>query len=80
MPDMCTIRQAVSRLKSDGLPLTEYSLRMLVKRGAVPVRFIGQKALLYYPNIISYLRCEDGGDNIPAAKEHGVVRRMNVGG
>lgn len=80
MPNMVTIRQAVSRLKSDGLPLSEYSLRMLVKRGAVPVRFIGQKALLYYPNIISYLRCEDGGDNIPAAEEHGVVRRVNVGG
>ena len=78
MPDMCTIRQAVSRLKSDGLPLTEYSLRMLVKRGAVPVRFIGQKALLYYPNIISYLRCEDGCDNIPVAEEYGAVRRLGM--
>ena len=78
MPDMCTIRQAVSRLRADGLPLTEYSLRMLVKRGAVPVRFIGQKALLYYPNIISYLRCEDGGDNIPASNEHGGIRQVGM--
>ena len=78
MPDMCTIRQAVSRLKADGLPLTEYSLRMLVKRGAVPVRFIGQKALLYYPNIISYLRCEDGGDNSPAAEVHGGIHRAGL--
>lgn len=78
MADMCTIRQAVSRLKADGLPLTEYSLRILIKRGAVPVRFIGQKALLYYPNIISYLRCEDGGDNIPAAEEHGGIRRIGL--
>ena len=78
MPNMVTIRQAVSRLKADGLPLTEYSLRMLVKRGAVPVRFIGQKALLYYPNIISYLQCEDGGDNIPAAEEHGGIRRIGL--
>ena len=78
MPNMVTIRQAVYRLKADGLPLTEYSLRMLVKRGAVPVRFIGQKALLYYPNIISYLRCEDGGDNIPAAKEHGGILRIGL--
>ena len=77
MPNMVTIRQAVSRLKTDGLPLTEYSLRMLVKRGAVPVRFIGQKALLYYPNIISYLRCEDGGDNISAATEAGGIRRVD---
>jgi hypothetical protein len=78
MSNMVTIRQAVSRLKADGLPLTEYSLRILVKRGAVPVRFIGQKALLYYPNIISYLRCEDGGDNVPSTEVHGGIRRVGM--
>ena len=79
MPNMVTIRQAVSRLKTDGLPLTEYSLRMLVKRGAVPVRFIGQKALLYYPNIISYLQCEDGADNTPATNEAAPgIRRVGM--
>lgn len=78
MPNMVTIRQAVSRLKADGLPLTEYSLRMLVKQGAVPVRFIGQKALLYYPNIISYLRCDGGGDNIPASEVSGGIRRAGM--
>lgn len=77
MPNMVTIRQAVSRLKADGLPLTEYSLRMLIKQRAIPARFIGQKALLYYPNIISYLRCEDGGDNIPAATETHGIRRVD---
>lgn len=76
MPNMVTIRQAVSRLKADGLPLTEYSLRMLIKQKEIPARFIGQKALLYYPNIISYLRCEDGGDNIPAATETHGIRRV----
>ena len=65
MPQMLSIRQAVSRLKTDGLPLTEYSLRLLVKRGAIPVRYVGQKALLYYPNIIRYIECADGSDNVP---------------
>lgn len=65
MPNMLTIRQAVSRLKADGLPLTEYSLRMLVKRGVIPVRYVGHKALLYYPNIIKYIQCVDGSDNDP---------------
>lgn len=78
MPNMVTIRQAVSRLKSDGLPLTEYSLRMLVKRGSVPVRFIGQKALLYYPNIISYLKCDDGGDNTPIAEQTSSIRQIGL--
>lgn len=65
MANMLTIRQAVNRLKEDGLPLSEYSLRLLVKRGAIPVRFVGQKALLFYPNVVSYLQCDGGGDNPP---------------
>ena len=65
MANMLTIRQAVNRLKEDGLPLSEYSLRLLVKRGSIPVRFVGQKALVYYPNIVSFLQCDGGGDNPP---------------
>ena len=78
MSNMVTIRQAVSRLKADGLPLTEYALRMMVKRGAVPVRYVGQKALLYYPNLISYLRCEDGCDNMPDTEERGAICRSRM--
>ena len=63
MPNMVTIRQAVERLKADGLPLSEYALRLLVKRGAIPVRYAGQKALIYYPNVIRYIQCTDGCDN-----------------
>ena len=40
MPNMLTIRQVVERLKADGLPLSEYALRLLVKRGAIPVRYV----------------------------------------
>ena len=29
MPNMLTIRQVVERLKADGLPLSEYALRLL---------------------------------------------------
>ena len=65
MPNMLTIRQAVTRLKDEGLPITEYSLRVLVKQGKLPVRFVGKRALLYYPNIITYFQCTDGSDNTP---------------
>ena len=66
MADMLSVNQTLTRLKSDGLPLTEYALRMLIKRGAIPVRYVGQKALLYYPNVVSYIQCTDGADNAPA--------------
>lgn len=58
MPNMVTIREAVQRARADGMPISEYSLRQWVRTGAVPVRKVGQKALLYYPNLIRYLQCE----------------------
>ena len=71
MPNMVTIRQAVERLKADGLPLSEYTLRLLIRRGSIPVRYAGQKALIYYPNVISYIQCSDGCDNRPVASGKG---------
>ena len=65
MPTIVTIREAVKRAKDDGMPISEYSLRQWVKTGAIPVRKVGQKVLLYYPNLISFLQCDDGKDNYP---------------
>jgi hypothetical protein len=69
MPNVVTIREAVQRAKSDGVPVSEYTLRLWVKSGAIPVRKVGQKVLLYYPNLVRYLQCED---NYPAATAHGI--------
>lgn len=63
MPNMLTIREAVRRAKAEGLPISEYTLRLWIKTGAIPVRWVGQKALLFYPNLVRYLQCEDGADN-----------------
>ena len=48
MGNILTIRQAVQRAKSEGLPVSEYTLRAWIKGGAIPVRTAGHKALLYY--------------------------------
>ena len=66
MADVVTIREAVQRAKADGLPISEYTLRRWVRTGAIPARKVGQKALLFYPNLVRYLQCEDGTDNKPA--------------
>ena len=65
MPDVLTIREAVQRSKAEGLPVTEYTLRYWVRIGAIPTRKVGQKVLLFYPNLVRYLQCEDGCDNKP---------------
>ena len=46
--------------------LTDWD-RKTVKTGAIPVRNVGAKALLFYPNLVRFLQCEDGADNTPAA-------------
>lgn len=66
MSNVVTIREAVQRAKADGLPISEYTLRQWVRTGSIPTRKIGQKALLFYPNLVRYLQCEDSADNISA--------------
>lgn len=66
MPNVVTVREAVKRAKQDGFPVSEYTLRQWIRTGAIPVRKAGTKMLLFYPNLVRYLQCEDGGDNKPA--------------
>lgn len=77
MPDVLTIREAVQRSKAEGLPVTEYTLRHWVRIGAIPTRKVGQKVLLFYPNLVRFLQCEDGCDNQPSAIVTGSgIRRL----
>ena len=66
MANVMTVREAVQRSKADGLPVTEYTLRHWIKSGVIPVRTVGSKALLFYPNLVSFLRCDNGADNLPS--------------
>ena len=72
MAEMLTIPQTVARAKKDGLPISAYTLRQKVKSGAIPSILAGRaKYLLYYPNVVRYLKCETGGDIPPATRQGG---------
>lgn len=60
MADLCTIREAVARARMDRMNLSEYGLRLMIKRGELGVRYVGKKALVYYPGLIKYLTFGDG--------------------
>ena len=77
MGNILTIREAIARAKAEGIPVSETALRRWVKTGAVPVRRAGHKQLLFYPNLVRYLQCEDGGDNRPVADAPGGIRRIS---
>lgn len=79
MPDIVTIREAVQRAKADGLPVSEYTLRQWIRTGAIPIRRAGTKMLLFYPNLVRYLRCEDRRDNRPpTAVTASGIRRVDL--
>ena len=61
MPEVLTIRDAVARAKAEGYPVSEYSLRAWVPSRQVPTVQAGKRALLYYPNLLRFLRCEGNG-------------------
>ena len=63
MPNVVTVREAVKRAKEEGFPVSEYTLRQWIRTGVIPVRKAGTKILIFYPNLVRYLQCEDGGDN-----------------
>lgn len=71
--DMLTIRGTVQRAKAEGIPVSEYSLRLWIKQGLIPVRMAGRKQLIYWPNVRDYLTCASGlGDNLPPQKGGGL--------
>ncbi len=77
--NVLTVREAVQRARDDGLAVSEYSLRQWIKAGKLPIRQAGQKTLLYYPNLVHFIQCEDGGDNIPKPAVYlGGIRRVGV--
>lgn len=78
MADVLTIREAATRAKAEGLPVSEYTLRYWIRSGAVPVRRAGRKMLLFYPNLVRYLQCEDGGDNPAATVAGSGIRRADA--
>ena len=55
----------VQQAKMDGINISEYSVRQLVKSGAIPARFIGRKILIPYSAFKRYILCEESADNKP---------------
>lgn len=79
MPNMVTVREAVKRAKEDGFPISEYTLRQWIRCGEIPVRKAGTKILIFYPNLVRYLQCDDGGDNKPATvAAYPGIRRVDL--
>lgn len=77
LSDICTIPQCAQRCKEEGIPVSAYTIRKLVKQGIIPARYIGPKPVFSYSALLRYLSCEDGADNTqPATAAAPGIRRI----
>ena len=77
--EILNIQEAVSRLKEEGMPVSEYTLRRAIRSGAVPCRCVGRTYLIAWSNVMKWLMCEDGADNVPlSGGGSGGIRRLEV--
>lgn len=67
--DINTIPKLAQRAKADGLPISEYTIRRLIRQGTLPARYIGPKAVASYSALVRYFSCVDGCDNTSATVE-----------
>lgn len=78
MADVLSIRETVARAKQEGLPVSEYSLRMWVRTGAIPSRQAGRTVLIFYPNLVRFITCADGSDIPPRQEQTSGIRRIEA--
>ena len=77
--DINTVPKLAQRAKAEGLPISEYTIRRLIKTGAIPARFVRPKPLVSYTALVRYFSCEDGCDNAPSTLAVGTGIRRIVG-
>ena len=54
--DVLTIRNAVLRARSENFDISEYAVRRWVAEGRLLVCRSGNRALIYYPSLLDFLR------------------------
>ncbi len=78
MPQVLNIQETVARSKAEGLPVSEYTLRRLIRSKAIPFRQVGRTYLIYWPNLVTYLTGEDAPQEDAPAGGSGRIRRLEV--
>lgn len=71
-----SIRVMARRCKREGVPLAECAIRRLVKEGAIPAIYIGNKAILSWGNVIGIVKNGMTIKPQEPAPQYGVIRRV----
>jgi hypothetical protein len=77
MPNVLNIQETVARSKLEGFPISEYTLRRLIRSKMIPYRQVGRTYLIYWPNVVQYLTGAPAPTDITAAGSS-TIRRIEV--
>lgn len=70
---VATIPRTAARCKAEGIGLSANQLRVLCKRGLLKHTQMGNKPLIYWPNLLEFL---ESGTPDPPPPEMGTIRRI----
>ena len=70
---VATIPKTAARCKAEGIGLSANQLRVLCKRGQLKHTQMGNKPLIYWPNLLEFL---ESGTPDPPPPEVGKIRRI----
>jgi hypothetical protein len=76
MNDLLSIHGAAERCKLEGIPLSEKALRRFVKDGSLPATHTGKKALIYFPNVMKFVK--RGNSLCERPESVGGIRRIQT--
>ena len=61
--EILKIREAVTRAKSMGINISEYTVRRAVRSGQLPCRIVGRTYMITLTNLVEWITCANGSDN-----------------
>lgn len=61
--DIMKLKEASIRAKSNGMDISEYTLRRAIKTGQLPCRIVGRTYLISWNNLLNWATCANGCDN-----------------
>lgn len=65
MAELATINQTAARAQSEGLGVTETALRSWLAAGVLPFVPVGNRRLIYWPTLLTFLAKGVTADNTP---------------
>ena len=61
--EFMNMKQVVAKAAELNIPLSEYTLRRAIHDGQLPCRTVGRTYLIYWENVIRWLKCEECSDS-----------------